>query len=54
MLTLFGDGLIAFVAYVASIYTWPWIRTKLSGVTAEITNLRAKANALEASIKTKV
>lgn len=32
--------------YAASIYTWPWIRTTVLGVEAEIGILRARLNSL--------
>jgi len=36
--------------YAASIYTWPWIRAKVTGARAEIANLEAKAAALKAAL----
>lgn len=49
-LVSFGDMVIAVVAYVAAIYTWPWLRTKLMGVEAEVEALLARAEALKKSI----
>jgi hypothetical protein len=37
--------------YVAAIFTWPKIRTRIVGAEAEIASLREKARALEARIK---
>jgi hypothetical protein len=37
--------------YVASMYSWPWLRTQAIGASAEITALRARARALEDSIR---
>lgn len=38
--------------YTASIYTWPWLRTKLQGVEAEIKALQARADTLKAAATT--
>lgn len=38
--------------YLAAIYTWPKVRTRLVGVETAIASLRDKARALEAKIKT--
>ena len=40
--------------YVASIFTWPWVRKTAFGVQAEAENLRAKARDLEATVKAKL
>lgn len=40
--------------YVASIYTWPWIRQKALGVQAEADGLRNRARDLEAAVRAKV
>lgn len=32
--------------YVASIYTWPWLRTKLMGAKAEVDRLEARIRAI--------
>lgn len=37
--------------YVASIYTWPEIRTFMAGAEAEIIKLRDRAREIEAKIK---
>jgi hypothetical protein len=36
--------------YVASIYTWQWVRTKWSGIETEIIKLEARAQALKEAI----
>lgn len=36
--------------YAASIYTWPWIRTKINGVREEIAVLEERARALRGKI----
>lgn len=40
------DVLMVVGGYAASVYTWPWIRTKFTGVEAEISSLIAKVEAL--------
>ena len=37
--------------YAASVYSWPWIRASATGAGAEISRLRARATALEDTIK---
>jgi hypothetical protein len=37
--------------YAASVYSWPWIRERAIGAAAEISRLRARAKALEDTIK---
>jgi hypothetical protein len=37
--------------YAASVYSWPWIRASALGASAEISRLRARAKALEDSLK---
>jgi hypothetical protein len=37
--------------YAASVWSWPWIRAQAIGATAEINQLRARAKALEDTIK---
>jgi hypothetical protein len=51
MLELFilAAGIAA--GYAASVYSWPWIRARAIGAGAEINQLRARAKALEDSIK---
>jgi hypothetical protein len=45
-----GDIFVAVGAYVASIYTWPWLRTKLVGIEAEVKALEARAQALKTAV----
>jgi hypothetical protein len=47
MWTLIGDGFIAVGGYVASIYTWPWIRTTCLGINEEVSKLRNRIRKLE-------
>lgn len=37
--------------YAASVFSWPWIRAQAIGASAEIAILRARAKALEETIK---
>jgi len=37
--------------YALSVYTWPWLRTKIQGVQGEIAALEARAAALKAALK---
>jgi hypothetical protein len=37
--------------YAASVVSWPWIRSHAIGASAEISQLRARAKALEDQIK---
>jgi hypothetical protein len=37
--------------YAASVVSWPWVRARAIGAGAEINRLRARAKALEDSIK---
>jgi hypothetical protein len=37
--------------YAASVVSWPWIRERAIGASAEINRLRARAKALKDSIK---
>jgi hypothetical protein len=37
--------------YAASVVSWPWIRAQAIGAAAEINQLRARAKALEDTIK---
>ena len=48
---LFSFLLPLVAGYVASIYTWPWIRAKWNGLEAEAAALKAKADALVAKVK---
>lgn len=48
---LFVADIVLFAAgYVASIYTWQWVRTKWSGAQTEIAKLEARAAALKEAI----
>ena len=48
-ITLIG---LAFVGgYVASIYTWQWIKVQVNGATVEYERLRAKAEKIINSVK---
>lgn len=51
--TFIGDIIIAGLAYVASIYTWPWLRTKIMGAKAEIDRLNARIQAISEASKPK-
>lgn len=46
----FLDAALLAGGYAASIYTWPWLRTKLQGAQAEITALEARAASLKAAL----
>jgi hypothetical protein len=37
--------------YAASIYSWPWVRTQATGISAEAAQLRQRAAILEARIR---
>jgi hypothetical protein len=37
--------------YATSVVSWPWIRSHATGASAEISRLRARAKALEDSLK---
>lgn len=37
--------------YAASVVSWPWIRARAIGASAEISRLRARAKALEDTFK---
>ncbi len=37
--------------YVASIYSWPWVRKVVSGAEAEALRLRDRAREIEAKIR---
>jgi hypothetical protein len=43
-----------FGGYGVSIYTWPFIRTKMNGLETEAMDLRDKAKALEQQIASKL
>ena len=45
------DVLFVVGGYVLSIYTWPWLRLKLTGASAEYDRLRARADAVISAIK---
>ena len=44
--TAFGDICIAFAAYAAGAYTWPWIYQRLVGAEAYAQKLRDRASAV--------
>jgi hypothetical protein len=48
-LLIFATGFAG--GYAASVYSWPWIRAHAIGAGAEINQLRARAKALEDTIK---
>jgi outer membrane murein-binding lipoprotein Lpp len=37
--------------YVASVYSWPVVKIRINGLSAEVANLRAKAQQLENRIR---
>lgn len=46
--------IVVFAAgYVASIYSWPWLRTHAQGAVTEINSLRQRAADLEAKLRGK-
>jgi hypothetical protein len=48
---MFVLDIVLFAAgYAASVYTWPWLRTKIQGAQAEITALEARVTALKTTI----
>ena len=47
----FLDIFLFVAGYAASIYTWPWLRTKIQGAQGEIAALEARAAALKAALK---
>jgi hypothetical protein len=50
-MSTFFDVLVFAAGYAASIYSWPAIKVRINGATAEVADLRAKAVALESRIK---
>lgn len=52
-LTVFGDVLVGVGGYVASIYTWPYVRTFLVSAESDLAAAKAKVAALEAAVTTK-
>lgn len=50
---IFGDLLWLAGGYIASIYTWPWLRTKLMGAKTEIERLEARIKAIADAAKPK-
>lgn len=44
-------GAVFIGGYLASIYSWPWIRLQANGLSAEAINLRTKAAQLENKIR---
>jgi hypothetical protein len=51
MLELFIVAAGFAAGYATSVYSWPWIRSHAIGAAAEINQLRARAKALEDTIK---
>ena len=49
-LTFFGDIIVFIMGYVASAYTWVWLKSWWTNVDTEIANLEAKLSALKAAI----
>lgn len=47
---VFGDVIVFIGGYVASIYTWQWVRTKWSGAETELAKLEARIKALKEAI----
>lgn len=47
MLDLLMFGAALAFGYAAAIYTWPAVKIRINGLTAEVANLRAKARQLE-------
>jgi hypothetical protein len=48
-LMIFGGGLVA--GYVLAAFTWPRLRTFLTGAEQEVAQLHARAAALEAGLR---
>ena len=51
MLDLFLLGAALAFGYAAAIYTWPAIKLRINGLTAEAASLRAKAAQLENQLR---
>lgn len=49
--TVIFDVLFIAGGYVASIYTWPWLRTKFIGAEAEAEKLRTRAADVIAKVR---
>lgn len=49
-LTFFGDMLVAVLAYAASIYTWPSLRTFFVSAESEIAALESKLAVLKSAV----
>jgi hypothetical protein len=47
-LDIIAAVLVFAAGYVASIYTWPWIRTTVTGAEAEIERLRTRLDSVSA------
>ena len=46
---------IAFVAgFCVSVFVWPWVRTKITGLEGELERLKNDVKAVEAKIKAKL
>lgn len=39
------------IGYVASIYTWPWLRTHATGAMAELQRLQDRAAKIQSTLK---
>ena len=50
-LTFLGDILVGVGAYVAAIYTWPWLREKINGADMEIKLLEARIARIQDAFK---
>jgi hypothetical protein len=49
-MTMFLVSLAFAAGYIASIYSWPWIKLWVNGAKAEIAGLEARAAALKATL----
>ena len=45
------DVVIFAIGYVASVYTWPWLRLKVNGAATEYDRLRAEADRIINAVK---
>ena len=51
MLDLFLFGAALAFGYAAAIYTWPAVKIRINGLSAEVASLRAKAAQLENQLR---
>jgi hypothetical protein len=51
MLDLFMFGAALAAGYAAAIYTWPAVKIRINGLSAEVAHLRAKAQKLENELR---